>query len=74
MEPIPAEVVDKVWKKVASLSLRRAPKLIQHMTKEQPVVLAYLLAVDDDILNRGGCLANNVTGSAALAQGYRGDS
>ena len=51
MEPISVEVVDKVWKRVASISPRRAPKLIQHMTEEQPVVLAYLLAVDDDILN-----------------------
>ena len=51
MEPISAEVVDKVWKRVASFSPRRAPRLIQRMTKEQPVVLAYLLAVDNDILN-----------------------
>src|SRR4030042_1344403 len=51
MEPVSADIADKVWKRMASLSPRRVPKLIQHMTKEQPVVLAYLLAVDDDILN-----------------------
>ena len=51
MEPISAEAVEKTWKRVASLSLRGAPKLIQRMTKEQPVVLAYLLAVDHDTFN-----------------------
>jgi len=51
MEPISAEAVEKTWKRVASLSPRVAPKLIQRMTKEQPVILAYLLAVDHDIFN-----------------------
>ncbi len=52
MEPVPAEIVEKTWKRMASLSPRTIPKLIQRMTKEQPVVLAYLMAVDDDILNQ----------------------
>lgn len=51
MEPIPAQVVERIWKRVASLPPRRAPGLMQRMAMEQPVVLAYLLGVDDDLLN-----------------------
>jgi hypothetical protein len=51
MEPIPANIVEETWKRIASLSPRRAPGLIKRMGKEQPVVLAYLLAVDHDLLN-----------------------
>jgi len=54
---IPAEVVERTWQRVASLSPRSAPKLIQRMTREQPVVLAYLLAV-------------NVSGHTAFAHYY----
>ncbi len=52
MEPISSEVVDKTWERVASTSPRNAPKLVKRMTKEQPVILAYLLAVDNDVFNR----------------------
>ena len=52
MEPISSEVVDKTWKRVASTSPRNAPKMVKLMTKEQPVILAYLLAVDNDVFNR----------------------
>lgn len=51
MEPIPADVVEKTWKRIASLSPRRAPGLMRRMGKEQPVVLAYLLAVDHELFN-----------------------
>lgn len=51
MESISAQAVEKTWKRVASLSPRGAHKLIQQMTKEQPVVVAYLLAVDHDLFN-----------------------
>jgi hypothetical protein len=51
MEPIPANIVEETWKRIASLSPCRAPGLIKRMGKEQPVVLAYLLAVDHDLLN-----------------------
>ncbi len=51
MEPIPAEIVEETWKRVASLSPRRAPRLMKRMGREQPLVLAYLLAVDHDLFN-----------------------
>lgn len=51
MVPIPSEVVEKTWQRVASLAPEHAQKMITCMTKEQPVVLAYLMAVDSDIFN-----------------------
>jgi hypothetical protein len=51
MEPIPANIVEETWKRVASLSPRRAPGLIKQMGKEQPVILAHLLAIDHDLFN-----------------------
>lgn len=51
MDPIPVEIVERTWQRMAALSPRHAPKLIQRMAKEQPTVLAYLMATDDDILN-----------------------
>lgn len=52
MNPIPAEVVEKTWKRVAGTSLQEVPETIDRMTKEQPVILAYLLAVGHDIFNQ----------------------
>lgn len=34
------------------MSLLEAQKMISVMSKEQPLILAYLMAVDDDILNQ----------------------
>lgn len=52
MNPIPAEVVEKTWKRVAGTSLQEVPETIDRMTKEQPLILAYLLAVGHDIFNQ----------------------
>ena len=52
MEPVSAEIVEKTWKRMASLPPRAIPKLIERMTNEQPVLLAYLMTADDDILNQ----------------------
>ncbi|MFQ6003812.1 MAG: hypothetical protein ACE5KJ_08700 [Candidatus Zixiibacteriota bacterium] len=52
MNPISAEVVEKTWKRVAGTSLQEVPETIDRMTKEQPLILAYLLAVGHDIFNQ----------------------
>ena len=52
MDPIPVNIVERTWKRMAALSERKAQKLAWQMQKEQPVVVAYLLAVDDDILTQ----------------------
>ena len=52
MKPIPAEVVERTWKRVASRSVRGISQLVRRMSKRQPYVLQYLLAVGHDILNQ----------------------
>jgi len=49
---ISADVVERTWQKIAGQSAKDAQKLVNRMSKEQPVVLAYLMAVDTDIFNQ----------------------
>jgi hypothetical protein len=51
-DSISAEVVETIWQRIASKPARGAQKLVNRMSKEQPVVLAYLMAVDTDIFNQ----------------------
>ena len=48
---ISAETVTRVWQDMARASLDEVPHLLNQMQAEQPVVLVYLLAVDDSIFN-----------------------
>lgn len=52
MDPISADVVERTWKRMAALSEHKAQKLAGKMQEEQPIVMAYLLAVDHDLLNQ----------------------
>ena len=49
---ISAETVTRVWQDMARASLDEVPHLVNQMRVEQPVVLVYLLAVDDSIFNQ----------------------
>ena len=52
MERIPANVVENTWDQMGVLSPEVAPELIQRFEVEQPAVLAYLMAADNDDLNQ----------------------
>ena len=52
MEIIPADKVESVFEKMWKMSEQDAYKLSYVMEKEQPLLLAYLSAVDKDILNQ----------------------
>jgi len=52
MNPISSDIVEKTWKKIGGMSPLELPKLINLMSKEQPLILAYLMAVDNQILNQ----------------------
>lgn len=52
MEPISADIVESTWQRMAAMPSREAPKLVARMEKEQPVVMAYLMAVDHDLFNQ----------------------
>lgn len=52
MQPVNARTVEATWKEMSCASRRDAQQWIEEMEAEQPVVLAYLLAVDYDFLNQ----------------------
>jgi len=52
MEPIPLEVVERTWRKMSKMPLGESSKLINLMRKQQPLVLAYLLAAGHKTLNQ----------------------
>lgn len=52
MKPISADVVEKTWEKIGGMSPSQVKRLIKRMIKEQPLILAYLLAADEDVLNQ----------------------
>jgi hypothetical protein len=52
MEPIPAELVEKSCSEFWSLSEQEAFRLSFKLEKQQPLLVAYLAAVDRDILNQ----------------------
>ncbi|MFW6105021.1 MAG: hypothetical protein ACOC7P_00400 [Chloroflexota bacterium] len=49
---ISAELVERTWKRIADQSAKEARKRIERMSREQPVVLTYLMRVDNDIFNQ----------------------
>lgn len=51
MNKISGEIVERTWKEMSSMSPLNYPKLINKMSKEQPVILAYLMAVGDELFN-----------------------
>jgi hypothetical protein len=46
-EVISAEIVTQTWQRMAQTSVSETPQLLEEMKDEQPVVLGYLLALDD---------------------------
>ncbi len=52
MNQISEEIVERTWKEMASSSPEDCIDLIADMQKDQPYLLAYLMAVGDDILNQ----------------------
>ncbi|MDZ7268140.1 MAG: hypothetical protein ONB48_09430 [candidate division KSB1 bacterium] len=51
MLPISAEIVEATWQKMATIPPSQAQKLIEQMSRQQPLILAYLMAAGDDLLN-----------------------
>ncbi|KPJ68362.1 MAG: hypothetical protein AMJ45_02575 [Syntrophobacter sp. DG_60] len=52
MDSISSDTVEKTWKKIGGMSPQEVPKLINRMSKQRPLILAYLMAAGDDILNQ----------------------
>ena len=52
MQTIAAEIVEDTWKKMAAMPLDEMPKLMECMESEQPEIMAFLMAIDGDVLNQ----------------------
>jgi hypothetical protein len=51
MKPISAEIVETTWKRIANFSAREGKELAQKFADEQPVVMTYLMAVDQGLFD-----------------------
>lgn len=51
MNTISSEIVERTWQEMATMSPVNYPKLINQFAKEQPFVLGYLMAVDNELFN-----------------------
>ena len=51
MKPISTESVEQTAQHIEDLSVRQGEQLTQKFMEEQPLVMAYLMAVDNDLLN-----------------------
>jgi hypothetical protein len=51
MKPISTESVEQTAQRIENLSVRQGEQLTQKFMEEQPLVMAYLMAVDNDLLN-----------------------
>lgn len=51
MKPISAEIVETTWKRIADFSAREGKALAEKFSAEQPMVMAYLMAVDAELFN-----------------------
>lgn len=47
MQPISAEIVEATWQKMATIPPSQAQKLIEQMSRQQPLILAYLMATGE---------------------------
>lgn len=52
MNTISPKIVEQTWTEMNSTSASETPKIVERMSKEQPVILAYLMAAGHEILNQ----------------------
>ncbi len=52
MQTISEEIVERTWRKMAAMPSQDMPKLLEKMEKEQPEIMAFLMAIDHDMLNQ----------------------
>ncbi len=51
MKPIPYDLVENTWRAVSVMAPEEAQKSMQAMGEEQPMLLAYLMAAEDENFN-----------------------
>lgn len=52
MHTLSEKIVERTWKKMAQLPLHEVPQVVKRLEKEQPEILAFLMAADYEVLNQ----------------------
>ena len=52
MNSISSDIVEKTWNEIGGQAPEKGQEMIKHMSKEQPIIFAYLMSTGDDILNQ----------------------
>jgi hypothetical protein len=52
MNPMPSHIVENTWKEVGGMKPWQVPELVDKMGKQQSAIIAYILAVDQNIFNQ----------------------
>lgn len=72
MKTVPAQVIDEVWQRVNDSTPDRARALAERMQQEQPFVMVYLLAAEENALDedeRGSLLMLGATIWEVMSEG-----
>ena len=59
MNTVPVSVIEQAWERVSEASPKESTVLAQRMQEQQPFIMVYLLAVDEQLFNteeRGICM------------------
>jgi hypothetical protein len=51
MNTVPASVIEQAWERISNASPKQSKTLAQHMQEQQPSVMVYLLAVDENLFD-----------------------
>ena len=52
MQTLSEKIVERTWKKMAHMPLDEVPQIVKRLEKEQPEILAFLMAADYEVLNQ----------------------
>ncbi len=52
MQTLSEKIIESTWKKMAQMPLDNVPQVVERLEKEQPEILAFLLAADYEVLNQ----------------------
>jgi predicted RNA-binding protein len=52
MNTISAQIVKNIWQQTADMSPFEAPKLVNKLAKQQPIIIAFLMAAGHDVFNQ----------------------
>lgn len=52
MHTLSEKIVERTWKKMAHMPLDEVPQMVKRLEKEQPEILAFLMAADYEVLNQ----------------------